>query len=65
MDREYGIGNVVFQDWRITKKIGQGAYGRVFEIEKNTYGIHARSLRSLIHRQTLRMLFRREWMKNR
>ena len=34
---EYTTGTVVFNDWVITKEIGQGAAGKVYEIKKNAY----------------------------
>ena len=33
---EYRVGTKVFKDWEITKEIGQGGFGTVFEIEKIT-----------------------------
>ncbi len=35
----YQIGTSVFKDWKITRELGEGAYGKVFEIEKNNFGI--------------------------
>ena len=35
---EYTAGTAVFNDWIITRKIGQGATGHVYEIKKNGYG---------------------------
>ena len=34
---EYTAGTVVFNDWIITREIGQGAAGKVYEIKKNAY----------------------------
>lgn len=36
---EYQIGTVVLDDWKIVELIGEGAYGKVFKIEKTNYGI--------------------------
>jgi len=35
----YQIGTSVFKDWKITRELGEGAYGKVFEIQKNNFGI--------------------------
>ena len=45
---EYKIGTSVVQDWVITRKIGEGASGTVFEIEKSEYGIKASSALKVI-----------------
>ena len=45
---EYTTGTVVFYDWSITRKIGQGATGHVYEIKKNGYGEEIRSALKLI-----------------
>lgn len=39
----YAMGDEVLSGWRISRLIGEGAYGRVFEVEKTTYGFTARS----------------------
>ena len=35
----YQIGSTVFKDWKITRELGEGAYGKVFEIQKTNFGI--------------------------
>ena len=45
---EYTTGSVVFNDWIITREIGQGATGKVFEIEKSGYGITVKSALKVI-----------------
>ena len=35
---EYTTGTVVFNDWVITRELGTGATGKVFEIEKSGFG---------------------------
>ena len=45
---EYITGSVVFNDWIITREIGQGATGKVFEIEKSGYGITVKSALKVI-----------------
>ena len=40
---EYTTGSVVFNDWIITREIGQGAAGKVYEIKKNGVGQEIRS----------------------
>ena len=44
----YTIGDYVFNDWLITGKIGEGATGKVFEIEKNDSMIQAKSALKVI-----------------
>lgn len=35
---EYKVGSTVFHDWIITREIGEGGTGKVFEIEKRDFG---------------------------
>ncbi|MBR6526608.1 MAG: serine/threonine protein kinase [Lachnospiraceae bacterium] len=35
----YQLGTSVFKDWIIRRELGEGAYGKVFEIQKNNFGI--------------------------
>ena len=44
----YAIGAFVFNDWQITREIGEGATGKVFEIEKNDSVITAKSALKVI-----------------
>ena len=41
-------GSFVIGDWEVLRKIGEGAYGRVFEIGKTVYGIEKRSALKVI-----------------
>ena len=34
MNRQYQIGDVVFQQWTITDKIGEGSFGKVYQIRR-------------------------------
>lgn len=45
---EYRIGSVVFNDWVITKELGEGATGKVYEIEKNGFGSSIKSALKVI-----------------
>ena len=45
---EYRKGTVVFTNWIIEKELGEGATGRVFEIQKTDYGITTRSALKVI-----------------
>lgn len=38
MNYKYQIGSVVFDNWSIKRKIGEGSFGRVFEIEREDFG---------------------------
>lgn len=44
----YTIGTKVFGDWEIKKELGAGAYGVVYEIEKNHYGVCSKSALKVI-----------------
>ncbi len=35
---EYGLGANVFGQWQITKKIGEGSFGKVYEIRREDFG---------------------------
>ncbi len=39
----YEIGAKVFGDWEIVAELGEGAFGKVFRLEKNTYKVKASS----------------------
>ena len=45
---EYIKNSIVFTDWKIVKEIGEGSYGKVFEICKTDYGITTRSALKVI-----------------
>lgn len=40
---KYEVGTRVFENWEIVREIGKGAFGRVYEIQKNEYGISVSS----------------------
>ncbi len=44
----YTIGDSVFNDWIITRELGEGATGRVYEIEKNDHTISAKAALKVI-----------------
>ena len=33
----YDIGMKVFGDWEIVAELGEGSFGKVYRLEKNTY----------------------------
>ena len=39
---EYHTGTVVFGDWVIVEKIGEGASGQVFKIQKTVFRFYVR-----------------------
>lgn len=45
---EYTIDTYVFGDWQITREIGEGSFGKVFEIQKTDYGVTTRSALKVI-----------------
>lgn len=38
---EYTVGTKVFGDWEITAEIGEGSYGKVYQLRKESFGITA------------------------
>lgn len=36
--RNYQIGTIVFNNWTIKRRIGEGSFGKVFEIERDDFG---------------------------
>lgn len=38
MKEQYRIGSVVFDKWTIKRKIGEGSFGKVFEIQREDFG---------------------------
>ena len=45
---EYVIGTKVFGDWEIVREIGEGSYGKVFELKKEQFGITSKAALKLI-----------------
>lgn len=45
---DYNIGDKVFNDWTITRVIGEGSYGRVMEVEKSEFGLNVKSALKVI-----------------
>ena len=46
---EYTIGSTVLNDWKIVRSIGAGAFGKVYEIQKNKYGVVAKAALKVMH----------------
>lgn len=46
---EYSIGTEVLNGWKIVNLIGEGAFGKVYEIQKNNYGVIIKSALKVIH----------------
>lgn len=38
MDFQYKINSTVFDNWQIKRKLGEGSFGRVFEIQREDFG---------------------------
>lgn len=38
MQKQYGVGSIVFDKWTIKRKIGEGSFGKVFEIQREDFG---------------------------
>lgn len=45
---EYTIGRKVFGDWEIVREIGEGSFGKVFELRKTQFGITSKAALKLI-----------------
>ena len=45
----YHIGSTVPGNWTITRQLGKGSFGQVFEVQKNDYGITTTSALKVIH----------------
>lgn len=45
---QYDVGTKVFGDWEITRVLGEGGFGKVFELKKESYGITAVSAMKII-----------------
>ena len=45
---EYHIGSKVFGDWKINNLLGEGGYGKVYEICKEDYGVTVSSALKII-----------------
>ena len=49
---EYSVDAAVLDGWNITRLLGEGSYGKVFEIERSEFGQHAGEPRTLRYRGT-------------
>ena len=38
MEKLFHIGSVVFNSWTITRQIGKGSFGTVYEIQREDFG---------------------------
>lgn len=45
----YRIGSTVLGNWTITRQLGKGSFGQVFEVQKTDYGITTTSALKVIH----------------
>ena len=45
---QYPVGTTVFTDWTVTRGLGEGSFGTVYEIEKTNYGITTHSALKVI-----------------
>ncbi len=45
---DYQVGSIVFHDWKIVRKLGEGANGIVFGIGKEEFGINVKSALKVI-----------------
>ena len=48
MEHTYGIGSTVFEKWLITRKLGEGSFGTVYEIQREDFGEVYRSALKVI-----------------
>lgn len=45
---EYSVGAMVLDNWKIVQELGAGAFGTVYEIKKNEFGVTTRSALKVI-----------------
>lgn len=45
MEGNYNIGSTVFQNWTLKQLIGEGSYGKVYEIERESFGVYRAALK--------------------
>ena len=45
---DYQIGTKVLGDWEIIRLIGEGSYGKVFELKKNSFGVESKAALKMI-----------------
>lgn len=45
---EYTVGTTVLDGWEICRLLGEGAYGKVFEVQKDNYGVKTMSALKVI-----------------
>ncbi|MBQ2270900.1 MAG: hypothetical protein II335_03855 [Firmicutes bacterium] len=45
---QYSAGAQVLNDWKVIRELGEGSFGRVFEIEKSDFGITTKSALKVI-----------------
>ena len=48
MNGHYEIGDVVLNNWKLVRLIGEGSYGKVFEAQREDYGLTYRSAIKII-----------------
>ena len=39
MNGHYDIGELVLGDWKLVRLLGEGSYGRVYEAEREDFGV--------------------------
>lgn len=39
MEINYKIGDIIFGKWKITRLLGEGSYGKVFEAQREDFGV--------------------------
>ena len=45
MNGHYQVGDVVFGNWTLTRKIGEGSFGKVFEAERSDFGTYKAAIK--------------------
>ncbi len=45
MSKKYEIGSVVFRNWVVKRLIGEGSFGKVYEIERENFGTYRAALK--------------------
>ncbi len=52
MNGQYNVGDVVLHNWTLTRQIGEGSYGKVFEARREDFGEYSAAVKIIVIPQT-------------